>query len=52
MALIASESNLGDLLNELGEYVTDIDTEISKKSIEALGQIALKLPDMVSPIVK
>lgn len=52
LALIAFESNLGDMLNELGEYVTDVDTEISKRSIQALGAIAIRLPDLSSAIVK
>ncbi|CAD8087395.1 unnamed protein product [Paramecium primaurelia] len=52
LALIACDFNLGDMLNELGEYVTDVDQEISKKSIQALGAIALRLPDLANAIVK
>ncbi len=32
------------MLNELGEYVTDVDTELAKKSIETLGNIAVRVP--------
>ena len=28
-------------MNELGEYVTDVDTELAKKSIETLGLILI-----------
>jgi AP-4 complex subunit beta-1 len=52
LATVASESNLGDMLNELGEYVTDVDTELSRRSIAALGTIAVRLPSMTSAIVK
>jgi AP-4 complex subunit beta-1 len=40
------------MLNELGEYVTDVDSEISRRSIQALGRIAIRLPSMASAIVK
>jgi len=49
---IASDQTLGDIMNELGEYVTDIDTETARKSIQALGGIALRIPRMATPIVK
>ncbi|CAD8171016.1 unnamed protein product [Paramecium octaurelia] len=52
LSLIACDFNLGDMLNELGEYVTDVDQEISKKSIQALGAIAIRLPDLATAIVK
>lgn len=52
LASVASESNLGDMLNEIGEYVTDVDTELSRRSIQALGSIAIRLPTMTSAIVK
>lgn len=39
-------------MNELGEYVTDVDTELAKKSIETLGNIALKVELMAVPITK
>jgi len=40
------------MLNELGEYVTDVDTELSRRSIQALGAISVRLPAMTSAIVK
>lgn len=49
---IASEQTLGDIMNELGEYVTDVDSETARKSIQALGGIALRIPKMASAIVK
>jgi len=49
---IASATSLGDIMNELGVYVTDIDNETAKASIQALGGIALRIPQMATPIVK
>jgi AP-4 complex subunit beta-1 len=43
LSYLANENNIGDLLNELGEYVTDVDSELAKKSIETLGEIALRV---------
>ena len=43
---IASDENLGDILNELGEYVTDIDHEMAELSIKAMGSISMRLPSM------
>ena len=40
------------MLNELGEYVTDVDNELAKKSIETLGSIALRVEAMAAPITK
>lgn len=40
------------MLNELGEYATDVDTELAKKSILTLGSIALRVNEMAIPIVK
>lgn len=40
------------MLNELGEYVTDIDQELSRNAIETLGNIALRISEMAIPIVK
>lgn len=49
---MASEANIGDLINELGEYVIDIDVLLAKKSIETLGKIALRVKEMATPITK
>jgi AP-1 complex subunit beta-1 len=39
---ICNESNVDILLNELQCYVTEPDTEFVKKSIIAIGNIAIK----------
>jgi vesicle coat complex subunit len=39
---ICNEKNLDSLLNELSAYVTETDTEFVKKSIRAIGNIAIR----------
>lgn len=49
---LANESNIGDIMNELGEYVTDVDTELAKESIKTLGKIACRIKEMATPLIK
>eukprot|EP00300_Choanocystis_sp_HF-7_P040041 c6447_g1_i1.p1 GENE.c6447_g1_i1~~c6447_g1_i1.p1 ORF type:complete len:738 (-),score=203.98 c6447_g1_i1:33-2246(-) len=42
---VASAINVGDIISELSEYVTDVDVSISRHSIRAIGRIASRLPD-------
>ena len=37
---------MGDLLNELNDYATDVDIEMARKSIQTLTNIALNLPEV------
>lgn len=41
---LANEFNLGDLLNQLNDYATDVDIEMARKSVKTLTAIALNLP--------
>jgi AP-4 complex subunit beta-1 len=43
LPLIANETNGREIVAELGEYVVDVDKELSKKSIEALAGIAIRV---------
>ena len=52
LTYLAEDSNIGDMLNELGEYATDVDIELSKRSIQAMGEIALKMRHMAGAIIK
>lgn len=45
---ISNETNAKEISTELGEYVTDVDAELSRRAINALGQIAMRL-SAVSP---
>lgn len=51
LAAIADESNAYDIVTELTENVNDIDVLLSREAVNAVGQIALKVPD-VSGIVE
>ncbi|SCU97014.1 LANO_0E14972g1_1 [Lachancea nothofagi CBS 11611] len=41
--LLAKEDNLSQILQELKEYATDIDIQMSRKAIRAVGNLAVKL---------
>lgn len=41
--LIANDSNAKDIASELSEYVTDVDSELSKRAIRSIGAIAMKI---------
>jgi len=53
---ISNRSNSKDIAQELGEYVTDVDAELSKRAISAIGSIAMRVPtvatDMTVQIVE
>jgi vesicle coat complex subunit len=49
--LLASESNLDIVLRELEEYGTDVDVQMSRKAIRALGNLAVKLDAAARPCV-
>ena len=44
LAHIASPNNIQEIVNELSEYVTDVNAEIAKKSIRCFGLIIIRLP--------
>lgn len=43
LPLLTNESNARDIATELGEYVTDVDAELAKRGIRAIGRIAMKI---------
>jgi len=51
MPLIANANNARDIATELGEYVTDVDSELSKRAIKALSEIAMRVGTVSSEIV-
>lgn len=50
LPLLAGESNSKDIAAELGEYVVDVDSELSRRSIIALTEIALRVPNVATDI--
>lgn len=52
MPYLVSDDNLGDILNELSEYATDVDTDLGCHSIQSLCEIALHLEKHAKPIIK
>lgn len=41
LALIADATNVADIIQELSEYVTDVDQELARRSIRAIADIAV-----------
>jgi len=49
---LATEENLNEILNELGEYANDIDTYLSKKAVSSLGELGAIFPKRNNSIIK
>jgi AP-4 complex subunit beta-1 len=45
---LASEANARDIANELNEYVTDVDAELSKRAIASIAEIGMRIPSVTS----
>ncbi len=43
--------NLGDMLNELNEYVSDNDIEIARKSVQILSEVAISVPQVAQALL-
>ena len=50
LGLIASESNIQEIVSELSEYVTDVNADIAKRSIRCFGTIIVRI-DIVAQTV-
>ena len=44
LGLISNGSNVEELVNELSEYVADVDIELARHSVRSIAQIAIKNP--------
>jgi AP-4 complex subunit beta-1 len=52
LTLVCTENNVQEILNELAEYVTDVDVDLSRKAIRSIGQIGMKIPNAGSAIIQ
>lgn len=52
LTMVAGDSNLQEIVNELSEYVTDVDVELSRKAIRCIGRIAMRLPTSSASIIQ
>ena len=52
LTMVAGESNLQEIVNELSEYVTDVDVELSRKAVRCVGRIAMRLPTSSASIIQ
>jgi len=46
LPLITNAENVREIASELGEYVTDVDSELSQRAIAAMGEIAVRVSDV------
>lgn len=51
LGYIASEGNLSDIVNELSEYVIDVNADLAKKAITCIAHIAVRVPTMAKAIM-
>jgi len=52
LALIANDDTVADITSELAEYATDVDQEVSRRSIRAIGNIAFRLPSAAGMVLE
>lgn len=51
LSLLADPNSAEPIVAELSEYVTDVDAEISRRAIGAIGKIAVRVPSTAEMIV-
>jgi len=51
LTMLADVGSSEPIVAELSEYVTDVDAEISRRAIRAIGQIAVRVPSTAEMIV-
>lgn len=51
LTALADETSAEPIVGELSEYVTDVDAEISRRAIQAIGKIAVRVPSTAELIV-
>jgi len=49
---LATPSNMIDILLELSEYVTDLDTELSRFAVRAIGKISIRIPESADECIE
>lgn len=52
LPFIANSANARDIASELNEYVTDVDSELSRRAILALGEIASKISAVAEEMIQ
>lgn len=52
LTMIVSENTITDIVTELSAYITDVNIDVSKKSIQALSKIGIRMPNSYIPIVR
>lgn len=51
LTVLANPGNAEEVVGEMSEYVTDVDAEISRRAIRAIGKLAVRVPTLAEMIV-
>lgn len=51
LGFIANETNMQEIINELSEYIVDVNSDLAKKAISCIGRIAVRVPSMAKVVV-
>ena len=49
---VASAANAREVVSELSEYVSGVDTELARAAVRAIGEIALRVPSAVESVIE
>ncbi|ANB15453.1 Apl1p [Sugiyamaella lignohabitans] len=50
--LLADENNIGEVLRELRECATEIDVQVARKAVRAIGKLAIKVEAAAQPCIE
>ena len=52
LTTIATAANVGEIVEELSEYVTDTDNAVARGAVSAIGNMGVKVPEMSAVVVE
>ena len=52
LTTIATAQNVGEIVEELAEYVTDVDNAVARGSVSSIGKMGVRVPECASLIVE
>jgi len=52
LKLICTDASVKNIVEELREYVTDVDVDVARKAIQTIGHVAWRLPTSASRVIE
>ena len=52
LTTIASAGNVSDIVDELAEYVTDVDTTVARSAVSSIGRMGVRVPEAANVVVE